>query len=161
MSLPAPEIHGNRLLGNTSKNLFADAFGAGNTKVIQAQGNWWGTTDALAISASIRDRKDDTDAPYVDFSGFLNAAGGTPASTETPLYGGITQNTTLPAGSYAIVATLPKGTASPFVLTQEVRSEKDWTPTLLAERQKRLVDVLDEHWNLAVADDKASGAAAN
>lgn len=54
-----------------------------------------------------------------------------------------------------------KGTASPFVLTQEVRSEKDWTPTLLAERQKRLVDVLDKHWNLAVADDKASGAAAS
>ncbi len=54
-----------------------------------------------------------------------------------------------------------KGTASPFVLTQEVRSEKDWTPTLLTERQKRLVDVLDKHWNLAVADDKASGAAAS
>ena len=54
-----------------------------------------------------------------------------------------------------------KGTASPFVLTQEVRSEKDWTPTLLAERQKRLVDVLDKHWNLAVADDKASGTAAS
>ena len=101
--LPAPEIHGNRLLGNTSKNLFADAFGVGNAKVIQAQGNWWGTTDALAISASIRDRKDDTDAPYVDFTGFLNAAGGTPASTETPLYGAITQNTTLPAGSYLML----------------------------------------------------------
>lgn len=54
-----------------------------------------------------------------------------------------------------------KGTASPFVLTQEVRSEKDWTPTLLAERQKRLVDVLEKHWNLSVDDDKASGAAAN
>lgn len=54
-----------------------------------------------------------------------------------------------------------KGTASPFVLTQEVRSEKDWTPTLLAERQKRLVEVLEKHWNLAVDDDKASGAAAN
>ncbi|MDR3711331.1 MAG: DUF262 domain-containing HNH endonuclease family protein [Puia sp.] len=45
-----------------------------------------------------------------------------------------------------------KGTASPFVLTQEVRSEKDWTPALLTERQKRLVSVLTEHWNLAVAD---------
>jgi hypothetical protein len=46
-----------------------------------------------------------------------------------------------------------KGTASPFVLTQEVRSEKDWTPALLAERQKRLMSVLTEHWNLAVVDD--------
>ena len=32
-----------------------------------------------------------------------------------------------------------KGTASPFVLTQEVRSENTWTPALLIDRQKRLV----------------------
>lgn len=44
-----------------------------------------------------------------------------------------------------------KGKASPFVLTQEVRAENEWTPTLLAERQKRLVGVLAEHWNLAVS----------
>jgi hypothetical protein len=49
-----------------------------------------------------------------------------------------------------------KGRASPFVLTQEVRSESDWTPNLLAERQKRLVGVLEQHWNLSVASgDKA------
>ena len=45
-----------------------------------------------------------------------------------------------------------KGTASPFVLTQEVRSENEWTPTILAERQQRLVGVFKEHWNLAVAN---------
>ncbi len=43
-----------------------------------------------------------------------------------------------------------KGKASPFVLTQEVRSENEWTPALLAERQQRLVGVLEEHWRLAV-----------
>lgn len=43
-----------------------------------------------------------------------------------------------------------KGTASPFVLTQEVRSENTWTPALLIDRQKRLVGVLKTHWNLAV-----------
>lgn len=127
--LPAPEIHGNRLLGNTSKNLFADSFGTGNTKVIQAQGNWWGTTDALAISASIRDRKDATDAPYVDFSGFLNAAGGTAASTETPLYGAITQNTTLPAGSYLMLGDLlinpgVTWTLSPGVVIRAAKDRK-------------------------------------
>jgi len=46
-----------------------------------------------------------------------------------------------------------KGTASPFVLTQEVRAENEWTPMLLAERQKCLVGVLKRHWNLAVAND--------
>ena len=54
-----------------------------------------------------------------------------------------------------------KGTASPFVLTQEVRSENEWTPTLLAERQQRLMGVLKSHWNLAVTEGTAPGAAAS
>lgn len=41
-----------------------------------------------------------------------------------------------------------KGTASPFVLTQEVRSESSWTPLLLEERQERLLGVLRQHWKL-------------
>ena len=41
-----------------------------------------------------------------------------------------------------------KGTASPFILTQEVRSEDTWTPSLLVDRQKRLVSVLKVHWGL-------------
>lgn len=43
-----------------------------------------------------------------------------------------------------------KGTASPFVLTQEVRSEDTWTPSKLDDRQKRLVGVLKKHWALDV-----------
>ena len=55
-----------------------------------------------------------------------------------------------------------KGKASPFVLTQDVRSEGDWTPKLLAERQKRLVGVLEQHWNLTVASgDEPAGSAAS
>ena len=49
-----------------------------------------------------------------------------------------------------------KGTDSPSVLTQEVREKNEWTPMLLAERQKRLVDVLKRHWNLAVSTDTAA-----
>ena len=49
-----------------------------------------------------------------------------------------------------------KGKASPFVLTQEVRAENEWTPTLLAERQKRLVVVLKNHWNLSVTTNTAA-----
>jgi hypothetical protein len=44
-----------------------------------------------------------------------------------------------------------KGTASPFILTQEVRSEDAWTPAMLDERQKRLVGVLKKHWSLEVS----------
>jgi hypothetical protein len=43
-----------------------------------------------------------------------------------------------------------RGTASPFVLTQEVRFQKTWTPKMLESRQKRLVDVLKKHWELEV-----------
>lgn len=49
-----------------------------------------------------------------------------------------------------------KGNASPFVLTQEVRAENEWTPAFLAERQKRLVGVLKDHWSLAVSTGTAA-----
>ncbi|WP_243366431.1 DUF262 domain-containing protein [Fundidesulfovibrio soli] len=44
-----------------------------------------------------------------------------------------------------------KGTASPFILTQEVRSEIAWTPDVLSKRQERLLGILKSHWNLEVA----------
>lgn len=44
-----------------------------------------------------------------------------------------------------------KGTASPFVLTQEVRSEESWTPALLTVRQKRLLGVFEKYWALDVS----------
>lgn len=50
-----------------------------------------------------------------------------------------------------------KGTASPFVLTQEVRSESEWTPTVLAKRQKRLVGILTKHWDLADSTGTVAG----
>lgn len=49
-----------------------------------------------------------------------------------------------------------KGTASPFILTQEVRSEDSWMPSMLAVRQKRLVGVLEKHWELTVPDRQAA-----
>ncbi len=49
-----------------------------------------------------------------------------------------------------------KGTASPFILTQDVRSEDSWMPAMLAIRQKRLVGVLEKHWDLTVLDQQAA-----
>jgi hypothetical protein len=39
--------------------------------------------------------------------------------------------------------------------TQEVRSECDWTPSLLSDRQKRLVGVFEHHWDLTTSGDQA------
>jgi len=49
-----------------------------------------------------------------------------------------------------------KGTASPFILTQEVRSEDSWMPSMLDVRQKRLVGVLEKHWELTASDRQAA-----
>ncbi len=44
------------------------------------------------------------------------------------------------------------GTASPFVLTQEVRSLTAWTPEVLEDRQQKLVDIFSRHWELQLTE---------
>jgi hypothetical protein len=41
------------------------------------------------------------------------------------------------------------GTSAPFILTNEVRSEAEWTPVVLESRQHRLANVLLNHWRLS------------
>ena len=43
-----------------------------------------------------------------------------------------------------------KGTSSPFILTNEVRDSAEWTPEVLEMRQKRLLGVLKNHWQLDI-----------
>jgi hypothetical protein len=45
-----------------------------------------------------------------------------------------------------------KGTCSPFILTNEVRTLGEWTPALLVDRQERLLDIFRTHWKLDGAD---------
>lgn len=54
-----------------------------------------------------------------------------------------------------------KGTASPFILTNEVRAEESWKPDLLVKRQKRLVGVFSDHWELSVADSSTDSEGEN
>ncbi|WP_235820030.1 HNH endonuclease family protein [Brucella lupini] len=44
------------------------------------------------------------------------------------------------------------GTASPFVLTQEVRSLPAWTPEVLEDRQQKLLDIFIRHWGLQLTE---------
>jgi parallel beta-helix repeat protein len=109
---PAPVINGNDITSNddgtggTLRNLTANTFGT-TVVAIDASGNWWGTTDPLAIEDGIFDRMDGgyTDGPYVDFVPFLGAsvtAGGTPVSGNL-LAGAVTGSTTLTAGTWDVV----------------------------------------------------------
>lgn len=100
---PLPIVNGNSLYGNSTSNYYTQSFGNAAGIVLDARGNWWGSTDPSAIAATIRDRKVSTSAPYVDFSGYLGSAGGVPASTDIPLLGPINADATLPAGDYLMM----------------------------------------------------------
>jgi hypothetical protein len=100
---PLPVINGNSIYGNSTYNIEALTFGNPDTTLVDAKGNWWGSADPSTISATIRDRKLLTQSPYVDYSGFLNAAGGTSAYTGNTLIGPVTTTATLAAGNYLVL----------------------------------------------------------
>ena len=126
---PLPIVNGNRIFGNSSSNYYAQSFGDPDTTILDAKGNWWGTADPSAISATIRDRQDASAAPYVDFSGFLNAAGGTSAYTGNTLIGPVAASATLPAGNYLLISNVVINpgvtlTLSPGTVFQSVSGQK-------------------------------------
>jgi len=41
-----------------------------------------------------------------------------------------------------------QGGVSPFVLTTQVLHKSEWTPTIVAARQKELLALLENHWQL-------------
>ena len=51
-----------------------------------------------------------------------------------------------------------RGGAAAFVLTASVRDESEWTPAVLARRQKWLIDVLKKEWRLDGETSPQSGA---
>jgi nitrous oxidase accessory protein NosD len=100
---PKPVVTGNSIYANTTNNYYATKFGNPDAVVLNATGNWWGSTNISTISASIRDRSDTTTgAPWVDYSGYLGAAGGTNAFTGGTLNGRLTASRTLAAGQHQV-----------------------------------------------------------
>lgn len=93
---PAPVVNGNSMQDNSSGNYYANTFGNPATVVLDARDNWWGTSDPASIANSIRDRKNSTTAPFVDFGGYLADAGGPPASSDGTLVGPVTTSTLAP-----------------------------------------------------------------
>lgn len=102
---PVPVVNGNSLHTNTTSNYSANDFGSASTTILDAQGNWWGSSDPSDIQASILDRNNGTTSrPYVNYAGFLGASGGASAYTGPTLIGPITANATLPAGDYLMLS---------------------------------------------------------
>ena len=106
-SNPVPVVIGNSLYANRTYNYRAYDFGDPANTLLNARGNWWGTSNPVLISPTIYDRKNSTASPYVDFGAYLDAAGGSSAFTGTTLIGPVTANRTLAAGEYRVLGDVP------------------------------------------------------
>ncbi len=103
---PLPVFTNGIIRDNTTQNYKTESFGNGGAVVLNATGNWWGTSDAAAIAAKITDNSDQSFYPTVDFGSYLNAAGGTPVHTGGFLMGAVNTNRTIPAGDYQMLGTM-------------------------------------------------------
>ncbi|MCP4129371.1 MAG: hypothetical protein GY753_20275, partial [Gammaproteobacteria bacterium] len=72
---PLPVITGNSIYDNTSNYRTEYYANAANT-VLDATGNWWGSTDPKVIAAKIYDYSDRGSSPVVDFGGYLDGENG-------------------------------------------------------------------------------------
>ena len=104
---PLPVINGNSFYGNSTYNLYTENFNNNNTVVLDATGNWWGSADPGVIIATIRERSASSASPYVNYAGFLNAAGGSAAYTGSTLVGPVTATSTLAVGDYLMLSDIP------------------------------------------------------
>ncbi|MCP4128450.1 MAG: hypothetical protein GY753_15520, partial [Gammaproteobacteria bacterium] len=100
---PLPVITGNSIYDKTS-NYRTEYYADAADTVLDATGNWWGSTDPKVIAAKIYDYSDRGSSPVVDFGGYLDGDDGNPASTRTHLTGPVTG--TLSAGEYEVLGAL-------------------------------------------------------
>ncbi|HCI45360.1 MAG TPA: hypothetical protein DE315_07530 [Candidatus Omnitrophica bacterium] len=74
-----PTISGNSLYSNTGFNIYVFSYGTNaSSKTVNAQNNWWGTTDAATIEALIWHRNDSPTLALVNYDHFLDNPGGNP-----------------------------------------------------------------------------------
>ncbi len=83
---PAPAVTGNAIYDNTTYNYYTHNFGNNENTVLNAQGNWWGTTDPSDIAAKIYDYSDGVSySPVVDYRGYQLSDGGELTNTAQQL----------------------------------------------------------------------------
>jgi len=78
---PSVLVNGNAIYNNSAYDFYATGYYDSHKAIVNATGNWWGTSDAGAISSHIYDYVDSSSySPSVDFSGFLDAENGSSVS---------------------------------------------------------------------------------
>ncbi len=126
---PLPLINGNQIFGNNVDNLQAYRYGNSTNLVVDATGNWWGTTDLTQVADSISDWADTpgtpTNYPTVNFANILDGPAGSVLSAHYLVGSLAATTTTLIAGqTYQVIGiltvpaaktlTVPAGTVLKF-----------------------------------------------
>lgn len=102
-----PIVRANSIHSNSFYNYYSTSFGAqAGTITLDATDNWWGTSDVNQIRGGIYDYSNNTTSPVVDFSGFLDGAGGSPVYTGAHLNGIQSGQQTLAADDYLVLGDL-------------------------------------------------------
>ncbi len=119
---PQPVVTANSIYANIGMNYRTIAVDAADF-ILDAQGNWWGTVDPVAIAERIFDGSDIVQLPWVDYSGYLDGAGGNPVSENPAVFGVITVNTSYPAGIYEVLGDIivPSGITLSLAASTEFR----------------------------------------
>jgi hypothetical protein len=82
---PAVIANHNDFHGNSSYNFYVGPYRTGQTLVLDATQNWWGSADSTAVAATIRDRLDGfATVPLVNFTPFRDGPTG---DDEAAIYG--------------------------------------------------------------------------
>ncbi len=85
--LPRLELHDNCITDWGHWALSLDNCAEQGDLVIDAENNWWGTTDPEEIPVGIYDQTDASDRPWVDFLPYLDACHGDPVDDASYIYG--------------------------------------------------------------------------
>ena len=123
---PQPVVNGNSIYSNTGYNYYAQSYFNAASVVLDASGNWWGSTDLSTIASKIYDYTNSpTNSPVVQFTPILDSAGGVPV-VGNYLNGPLTADQTLVAGTVydvvgridiptGITLTIPAGVTLRFI----------------------------------------------
>jgi hypothetical protein len=103
---PSPVFKNGAIYGNTTYALKTESYVNAGNMILDATGNWWGTTDTFSIANKIADNSDNANWPVVNYSGYLNSENGSVAHTGAFLFGPIAGTQSLPAGDYQLLGTL-------------------------------------------------------
>ncbi|ANM31016.1 hypothetical protein ABI59_17730 [Acidobacteria bacterium Mor1] len=76
---PVVQVNASSILNNSNYDFYSQSFDNSDRTIVDARGNWWGTTDTESIAANVYDRRRSSSAPMVDWCGYLDGPGGASA----------------------------------------------------------------------------------